>query len=107
MTSLITVSARPHKITAECPVSCLQGIVPTNTYNSLHYELPHGSVGEVARMLLEDQLQPMRGIGAGGIERIRRALAGAGLLAQAAPAAPGLAAAILPLSEPGIQEREG
>ncbi len=84
MTSLMTTNARPHAITAECPVPCLEGILPARALNQIRDELPHGTVGDVARLFLEDRLLPIRGIGPGAVERIREALAGAGLITQEA-----------------------
>lgn len=86
MTALMTTNAHPHPITAKCPLGCLEGILPARALNQLRHELPAGTVGDAARLFLEDQLLQIRGIGAGGVERIRETLTAAGLTTREARA---------------------
>jgi len=82
--TLTTESAHPHVITAECPVPCLAGKLPTRALNALNRELrpdphSHGTVADIARLHSAQRLEETRGIGVGGIVKIQAVLAAAGL----------------------------
>jgi hypothetical protein len=87
MILLTTSGKNSHAVTAECPVTCLDGILPARALNQLRYEMPHGTVGDIARLFLEDQLLSIRGMGLGGIERIRGVLTDADLIDDKTPRA--------------------
>jgi hypothetical protein len=80
MTAPFTTGGHAHPVKAECPIMCLEGLLPSRALNELRHEMPHGTVGDVARLLLEDRLLAMRGMGPGSVERIREVLSAASLI---------------------------
>jgi len=83
----MTETIQRHKLTAGCPLSCLERLLSARTFNALQRDLRwqyagHPTVGHVADLHRQGRLDDVRGLGVGGIEVIGRLLESAGLLAE-------------------------
>ncbi len=80
----MTHTAQRHKLTADCPLSCLEYQLPAKVFNTLRRHLReahagHPTVGHVIDLHQQGLLSDIRGLGVGGIEVITSFLQAAGL----------------------------
>jgi hypothetical protein len=79
-----------HALTRDCPLTCLEPLLPAQTYHALQAACPrsHPTVGHVADLHRRQAITSIRRIGAQGFLRIETCLAGAGLIEQSSPPDP-------------------
>lgn len=83
--TLTTTNVHSHVVAAECPVPCLEGLLPSRALNALIHELrpsahAHGTVADVVRLQRTQRLGEIRGIGVSGVVHVEAVLMAAGLI---------------------------
>ena len=81
---LATTGAHPHIVTAQCPVGCLDGLIPAHAIRALTARLParqdQPTLADLVTAYHRRTLLQIKGIGLVGIAAIGRQLSAAGLI---------------------------